>query len=151
MVGAKTDEDGMNQRPVAYVTEGKGAQPRWVDQLALPAHTFQSRATHCAWSDSKLFVLLQSDTQPQQTLSQTLLRVVALDPATGEVQAERDIELPGMFSAWVDEGTSHFRWKDHTLIMSGHDLSQSSPRVQTAFTVRMNSDLAPVEEKQHVR
>ena len=146
VVGSHTDRDGMNQRPVAYITNGESKKALWVDQLGLPPNTFQSRATHCAWSGSALFVLLQSDTQPEQSLSQTLLRVIKLDSTTGEVQAKRDIQVPGTSSAWVKEGSSHFQWKNSSLIISGHDLSSSPPRAQATFTMRMDNNLVPVEE-----
>ncbi|HXD35329.1 MAG TPA: hypothetical protein VN624_01665 [Rhodanobacter sp.] len=146
VVGATTDDDGMNQRPVVYITDTRSKKTLWVDQLILPPDTFQSRATHCTSSDRALFLLLQSDTQPEQTLSQTLLRVLRLDPATGEVQSERDIRVPGAFSAWVPEGSSRFQWDGNALIVSGHDKPQASTDSQETFTVRMNHDLAPVKE-----
>lgn len=143
VVGATTDNDGMNQRPVAYVVGAKGKQLVWVDKLMLPPNTFQSRATHCTSSDHSLFVLLQSDTQSEQTLSQTLLRVVKIDPATGSVQMQQNIELHGALSIWVDEGPSHFQWKGNALIVSGNERLQSSPDQPTTFTIRMDADLKP--------
>lgn len=147
VVGATTDDDGMNERPIAYATPANGKQPSWVDEFSLPSHVFQSRATHCASSDRALFVLLQSDTQSEQSLSQTLLRVVRIDPATGKVQAKRDIQIPGTYSTWVTAGPSHFRWNGNSLIVSGQDKSQASAESPT-FTIRMNHDLAPVGENE---
>ena len=146
IAGATTDGDGMNQRAVAYVTDATDKRPRWVDKLNLPPHTYQSRATHCTSSGPALFVLLQSDTQPEQTLSQTLLRVAKLDPATGTVQIQRDIQVPGAFSTWVDEGPSHFQWKGAALTVSGNLRPQSSTDQQTTFTMRLDSHLNPVKE-----
>jgi hypothetical protein len=144
VVGSKTDKDGMNQRPVAYVTNGESKKAQWVEQLRLPTNTFQSRVTHCVWSGSTLFVLFQSDTQPEQTFSQTLLRVIKLDPITGEVQAKRDIQVAETFSTWVERGSSHFQWKNSTLTVSGPDLSRTPPRMQTTFTMRMDEELVPI-------
>ncbi len=143
VVGAMTDEDGMNQRPLAYTAEANGDRPLWIDHLALPPNTFQSRATHCTSSGHSLFVLLQSDTQSEQTLSQTLLRVVKIDLTTGSAQRQQDIEVPGAFSAWVDEGSEHFQWRGGTLIVSGTERPQSSPNQPSTFTVRMDADLKP--------
>ncbi len=148
VVGATTDEDGMNQRPVAYVTDAKSEQPVWVDKLSLPPNTFQSRATHCTSSGHSLFVLLQSDTQPEQTLSQTLLRVVKVDLATGTVRMQQETPVSGAFSTWVDVGSSHFQWKDDTLIVSGNQRPQASPDQQTTFTLRMDGDLNAVRKDQ---
>lgn len=147
VVGAATDDDGMNERPVAYVTHASSKQPLWVDELSLPSHTFQSRATHCVSSSLALFVLLQSDTQPEQSLSQTLLRVLKVDPATGKVQAQRDIQITGAYSTWIAAGPSRLQWKDDRLIVSGQSKVQASAESQT-FTMRMNHDLAPVEENE---
>lgn len=146
VVGATTDDDGMNERAVAYVTNATDKRPSWVDKLNLPPHTYQSRATHCTSSGHALFVLLQSDTQPEHTLAQTLLRVARVDPATGTVQIQRDIQVPGAFSAWVGEGASYFHWKDDTLIVSGNRRPQSSPDQQTTFIMRLDSHLNLVKE-----
>lgn len=105
VAGATTDADGMNQKPTVYVTRGVGTQPQWVVQLDLPRYTYQSRATHCTSPGHSLFVLLQSDTQPEQTLSQTLLHIVKVDPATGVSQAQRSIQVAGAASAWIPART----------------------------------------------
>ena len=148
VVGATTDADGMNERAVVYLTAATDKRPKWVDKLNLPPHTYQSRATHCTSSGHALFVLLQSDTQPEQTLSQTLLRVAKLDPATGTVQIQRDIPVPGAFSTWAAEGADHFQWKGDALIVSGNSRPQSPPDQQTTFTVRLDSHLKLVEGEQ---
>ena len=148
VVGATTDDDHMNERAVVYVAHAASKQPRWVDKLSLPPHTYQSRATHCMSSGQALFVLLQSDTRPEQTLSQTLLRVVRLGPASGAVQVQRDVQVPGSFSAWVDLGPSHFQWKGDVLTVSGNSRPQSSPDQQTTFTMHLDSHLNPVQDEQ---
>lgn len=123
-------------------------QPSWVDQLELPSNTYQSRATHCASSGRALFVLLQSDTQPERTLSQTLLHVVRVDPVTGTVQVQRDIQIPGASSAWVHVGSDHFHWTAGGLIVSGIEQPQSSPDQQRHFALRLDDDLNPHGEGQ---
>ena len=148
VVGATTDDDGMNERAVAYVIGATDKQLTWLDKLKLPPHTYQSRATHCTSWGHALFVLLQSDTQPEQTLSQTLLSVARLDPATGTVQIQRDIQVPGAFSAWVNEGRSHFQWTGDVLVVSGNRRPHSSSDQHTTFAMRLDSHLKPVEGEQ---
>jgi hypothetical protein len=148
VVGDTTDDDGMNAHAVAYVIDATATQPTWVDTLNLPPDTYQSRATHCTSSGRALFVLLQSDTRPEQTLSQTLLRVVRLDPATGAVQVQRDIQVPGAFSAWVELGPGHFQWKGGVLTVSGGRRPESSPDRQTTFKAHRDNDLNPVQDAQ---
>ena len=146
VVGAATDEDGVNQKPVVYAAAGKGELPLWLDQLELPANSFQSRATHCNQSDGALFVLLQADTQPEQTLSQTLLQVVKINPATGEILIRRDVAVTSAYTAWVEEGASHFHWVDGTLLISGNYRTQSDDGPQKSFTVRLNDHLEVASE-----
>lgn len=134
----------MNERAVVYVTDAKSKQPEWVDKFDLPPHTYQSRATHCTRAVGALFVLQQSDTQPEQALSQTLLRVVKLDPVTGAVQKQRDIQVPGAFSVWVTEGSSHFQWSRNALAVSGNERTQAAPDQDVTFTLHMNADLEPI-------
>jgi hypothetical protein len=148
VVGTATDDDGMNARAIAYVTGANAAQPTWVNKLDLPPDTYQSRATHCTSSGHALFVLLQSNTQPQQTLSQTLLRVARLDPATGTVQLQRNVHVPDAFSAWVDLGPEHFQWKGDVLTVVGNRRPESSRDERTTFTIRMDSHLNPVQDEQ---
>ena len=143
IVGVTTDDDGLNQRPVAYVAGSEIKRAIWIAPLDPPPNTFQSRATHCNHHGAALFVLLQSDTQPEQTLSQTLLRVVKLDAATGAVQAQRNVAVPKAHTAWVDEGASHFRWQGDVLTISGNYRRQSDQDDQTPFTVHLTHDLNP--------
>ncbi|MEO8778321.1 MAG: hypothetical protein ABI389_06575 [Rhodanobacter sp.] len=146
IVGAVTDADGMNERAVVHLDDATDTRPTWVHRLNLPPHTYQSRATHCTYSGHSLYVLLQSDTQPEQTLSQTILSVAKLDPATGTVQIQRNIQVPGAFSAWVDWGPDHFQGKGDALIVSGNNRPQSSPDQPTTFIVHVNSHLVSVKE-----
>jgi hypothetical protein len=143
VVGAVTDEDGLHEKPIVYVAHAKGGQIIWLDQLPLPADTYQSRATHCNRKGNALFVLLQSDTQPQQTLSQTLLRVMSLDETTGAVRTQRAVDLPGAYTAWVDEGASHFQWVGDELMVSATYRLKSSDDPQASITLRLNPDLIP--------
>ncbi len=142
-VGAVTGDDGMNQKPVAYARNIKNQQILWMAKLDVPVNTFQSRATHCTSVGDSAFVLLQSDTQPEQTLSQTLLRVVKLNMKTGAVTLQKNLDVPKAYSAWVDEGADHFQWQAGALVVSGTYRTSSDNDSQAAFTLHLNSDLKP--------
>jgi hypothetical protein len=142
IVGAATDDDGLNQKPVVYVADSK-KHPIWVARLDLPKDTYQSRATHCNRSGNSVYVLLQSDTQSEQTLSQTLLHAIKLDVAAGTVQAQQNVNVPGAYTAWVDEGASHFQWQGTALMVSGNYRLKSDQDQPATFTVRLNSALNP--------
>ena len=66
IVGAAINDDGIDQKPVVYAEAAKSKRMVWLDHLALPAHSFQSRVTHCASSSDIFYLLLQADTQREQ-------------------------------------------------------------------------------------
>jgi hypothetical protein len=143
VAGATRDEDGMNQRPVAYVAQTSG-KPVWTKSLDLPADTYQSRATHCVREGDAVYVLLQSDTQPEQTLSQTLLKVVKLSLDNGAVQASGDVAVPGAqgaYSAFVEEGAQHLRWDNGALQVTGQYFSLGDPDKRSDFHATLKADL----------
>ena len=145
--GISTDEDGMKQTPVIYATNTTGKRLLWIARPELPADVYQSRATHCVGHGDALYVLLQSDTQASQSLSQTLLRVVKLNASLGTVQLQKDIEVPGSYSAWVDKGATRFVWNGDRLVIHGNSrLASDHERLQN-FTVRLNTDLEPKGRK----
>ncbi|WP_324908591.1 hypothetical protein [Lysobacter sp.] len=133
--GAVTDEDGLSQRPLAYLRDA-GGRVKWVREMDLPADTFQARATGCIRDGNRLFVLLQADTQSSQTLSQTLLSVAALEVEDGAVTQVRDVVPPqvnGPYSAWVDDADSGFRVVDGNLSVSGHYFRMEDPENRRTF------------------
>ncbi len=137
----------MNQRPAVYATNAPGKRVLWIAQLDLPADMYQSRATHCAGRGDALYVLLQSDTQASQSLSQTRLRVVKLNAFTGAVQLLQDVEIPATYSAWVNKGATRFVWSGNRLVITGNvRLASDHERVQK-FTVRLSKDLEPQGSK----
>ncbi len=142
-VGAVTGDDGMEQKPVVYAENEKNRKILWVKHPKLPPNTFQSRATHCAGSGDAAFVLLQSDTQSEQTLSQTLPRVVKLNADTGALITQQDLNVPKAYTAWVAEGADRFKWQGNSLVIAGNYRTSSDDANQAEFTVRLNSDLKP--------
>lgn len=147
LAGVNTDADGMNQRPVVYATKADGKRVLWIAQLDLPTDMHQSRATHCAGRGDALYVLLQSDTQASQSLSQTLLRVVKLNASTGAVRSQRDVEVPSTYSAWVPKGATHFVWNGNRLVIHGDSRLASDRERLQKFSVRLDSHLKPQGSK----
>jgi hypothetical protein len=143
VAGRTTDADGIHQKPVAYVAEQASKRVLWIARLDVPTDMYQSRATHCARHGDSLYLLLQSDTQSEQTLSQTLLRVVKLNAASGTMQLQKDVDVPAAYSVWVDEGANRFAWNGDRLVITGHDLLDADHARQTTFTLRLNNDLKP--------
>ena len=143
VAGRTTDVDGINQKPVVYVAEQASKRLLWITSLDVPPEMYQSRATHCTRRGESVYVLLQSDTQSEQSLSQTLLRVVKLGATNGTVQIQQDIDVPTAYSAWVDEGATHFTWHADRLVVEGHDRLDADHEQQGTFTLRLNDDLKP--------
>lgn len=144
VAGATRDEDGMNQRPVAYLAQTSG-KPIWTRSLDLPADTYQSRATHCVLGGDSIYVLLQSDTQPAQTTSQTLLKVVRLGLSDGAVRGSGDVVVDGVdgaYSAFADEGAQRLRWENDGVHVSGEYFRLDDPDRRIAFQATLKSDLS---------
>jgi hypothetical protein len=143
IAGRTTNADGIGQKPVVYVAEQASKHVLWIARLDVPADTYQSRATHCTRHGDSLYILLQSDTQSEQTLSQTLLHVVKLTAASGAVQLQQNVDVPSAYSVWVDEGANRFAWNGDRLVITGHDLLDADHARQSTFTLRLNNDLKP--------
>ena len=136
LVGAATDETGMNQKPVVYLREQ--AKFAWKRDLPLPRDTFQARATHCVATANELFVLIQGDTQSEQTLSQTLLELVELTKADGRTLATRSIDVPNVSVAhttWVEKGNGNFRLRGGSLMVTGRYALLSDRDKMSGFSI----------------
>jgi hypothetical protein len=145
LVGVQTDDDGMNEKPVAYLRKSS-TTVIWHASLPLPPHTYQARATHCIGTPTTLYVLVQGDTQPEQSLSQTLLEVVALNRATGAVTATKAIEPPSIsdaHTAWVEAGDGHFSAQGKDLIVTGKFASLSNRDNPQDFSLKVPQNLHP--------
>lgn len=144
-VGARTDDDGMNEKPVAYLEKSSNIVI-WHASLPLPPHTYQARATHCIGTPTTLYVLVQGDTQPEQSLSQTLLEVVALNRATGAVIATKAVEPPNISDAqttWVEAGDGHFSAQGKDLIVTGKFAPLSNRDDLQDFSLKVPQNLHP--------
>jgi hypothetical protein len=139
VVGAVADKDGMNQKPFAYLEDTLANRVAWARPLDLPADTYQGRATHCVRKGNILYVLLQADTQPARTLSQTLLRVIELDLTRGNVIGSRDVAVAGItdaYSAWVDKGEDAFHLADKDgLSIQGEYFRMADPDKHLPFKI----------------
>ena len=150
LAGAAADRDGMHERPVVYLARAGGGF-LWHTQLPIPPDYYQGRATHCAVRHDAVYVLVQMDTDSQQSTSQTLLRVVELDRRRGTLLASRDLAVPGVssaYSAWVDEDGGHFGFAGGKLVISGtyelmSERDNPSGGAPTSFTVALAADLRP--------
>ncbi|WP_404612584.1 hypothetical protein [Rhodanobacter hydrolyticus] len=145
LAGAQTDDDGMNEKPVVYLENSSGTAT-WHVTLPLPTHTYQARATHCVGTPSTLYVLVQGDTQPEQTMSQTLLEIVALNRSTGAVVTSIPIDAPNVSAAhttWVDGGDQHFVLQDNRLIVTGKYALLSDRDSSVDFSLKAPMNLHP--------
>lgn len=145
LVGVQTDDDGMNEKPVIYLQKSS-TTVIWHASLPLPPHTYQARATHCVGTPTTLYVLVQGDTQPEQSLSQTLLEVVALNRATGTVTASKAIEPPnvtGAHTAWIEPGDENFSAQGKDLIVTGKYALLSDRDNPQDFSLKVPQNLHP--------
>lgn len=145
MTGARADDDGMNGKPVAYLGNSRGAMA-WHVTLPLPSNTYQARATHCAGTPSTLYVLVQGDTQSEQSLSQTLLEVVAINRSTGVVTASKPVDVPNIkatHTTWVEAGSSHFLARGGNLVITGKYALLSDRDKPLDFSLQVAQGLNP--------
>lgn len=138
VVGSATDDDGMNARAFVYVEDTATHKPQWVTPLPLGnPDWYQNRATHCLGDAGKVYALVQDDTQSQASLSQTFVTVATLDAASGKVQATQRVKVPevkGGVSAWVNEGSDHFRLEGGKVVVTGEYFQTSDRDVHKPFT-----------------
>lgn len=142
IVGATTDEDGMDQKPVVRLADADG-KLLWTKAFAVPNDYYQGRATHCLSSGNSLFALLQFDTQPARTLSQTQVRVARLRLDDGALQKFGEMDIPGVsaaYSAWVSGATSDFSLDAGKLIIIGKYFVLGDEDNQRAFRVVVDPD-----------
>ena len=140
MVGASTDEDGMHQRPVVVLAAGEERSVTWARHLDGLEDAYESRATHCVLGDGVLYVLLQSDTQAAQTLSQTVLTVAKLD-LQGEVLQVGLVDVADTadqaYSAYVHEVSGAFSWEAGLLTIEGEYFLTSDPEQRKPFALTL--------------
>jgi hypothetical protein len=145
VVGAWVDDDDMNQKPFVYVTDPHTKRVIWGKTLDLPANTYQGRITHCLEKNGSLYVVLQSDTQSEQTLSQTFLRIEKISVIDGKIEALKDISIPnvdGAYSAWVNEGKMAFHTDGEHIVVSGQYFRMADADKHLPFQVTLGNDLS---------
>lgn len=143
VAGAIVDADGLNQKPVVFMAGKTSVDVRWSTILPLPPHAFQARATHCLGTGDAVYVLVQADTQPEQTFSQTLLRAVKVAPGSGEVIAEAEVQpsgVDGAYSAWVEAGGKNFRMQNGKVLISGKYYLLSRPEDRRNFQAELDAN-----------
>lgn len=128
--GAAVSGDTLVQTPSVYGVSPDGRRVIWGRKIDIPAGHHQARATHCVDGGDRLFVLVQSDTQSSAALSQTFLRVVRLDAATGDIRSEHMLKpdtAGASYSAWVgDDGAfamvdGHLKLKGQYFLLTDRD------------------------------
>lgn len=120
VVGAVSDGDGMNQRPRVRVSDGD--VELWVKDIGISSEYYGGRATHCLRRGGSLYVLVQIDTQSQQSLSQTLLEVVRLNYLNGGSEGSKELgisEASGAYTSWVPKGMDNFYSTGDAIVISG--------------------------------
>ncbi|GAB5343231.1 hypothetical protein [Pseudomonas fluorescens] len=140
-VGGDVTQEGMNGRATVYVDDPVAHQIKWVKTIPLPPRRYQNRATHCVAFGHSLFVLVQTDTHQQTSLSQTLLSVARLSSADGAIETTRDEELPGVeeaYSAWVDKGAQGFQEVSGQLKITGQYRLMHGSNKRIPFTMSVS-------------
>lgn len=122
VVGSLLSEDGDARAWVHMLDAGRGAL-RWSTPIALQGDYFQNRATHCLCRDDLCRVLVATDTQSSQSLSQTLLSITTLSLVDGRFVSSTPITsvpgAPGNASVWVEPGEANFAWNGDSLMIRG--------------------------------
>lgn len=118
LAGALIDDLGL-QKAVVMAIDASGRR-RWMTQLPTTAGFYQSRATHCTCSKAACYAAIAIDTHPSPSVSQTLLSIAKLDPASGKHIADRPIEPTG-----AEHARSTWMGADDSLVIRGHALSLS--------------------------
>lgn len=143
VAGAASSEDALAQQPYAAVRNDQSGQLVWVQALPGIDGMYQARATHCAFANGTLHVLMQSDTHSQRALSQTQLSVARI-PTSGGEPANTDVDVPGTqgkaYSAWVEPGAGNFIVEGGQLHVRGHYHFTAEPDTQHDFQVTLGAN-----------
>lgn len=144
VVGAASNSDELAQRPYLVVKRADSGQAAlWVQALSGIEGMYQTRATHCVHDGGTLYVLMQSDTHSQQTLSQTQLSVATIASEGGEASSEY-VAVPGTqnraYSAWVETGAENFTLRNRQLHVHGHYRFTDDRATEHDFDVALDPD-----------
>lgn len=142
VVGAASSDGQLAQQPYVAARDNQG-RLLWVQALSGNDGMYQTRATHCAFANGMLHVLMQSDTHSQQALSQTQLSVARI-PTSGGEPANTDVDVPGTqgkaYSAWVEPGAGNFTVQGGQLHVRGHYRFTAEPDTQHDFQVTLGAN-----------
>ena len=140
VVGTLTDEDGMNQEASLYLLNKSDRGVVWGKTVETPENAFQSRATHCVASKAFVYASVQDDTQPQQELSQTDIRVIKLDRIDGAIVFDKALIPPvaNAYSVGVEEGEAHFSLGKKQLAVRGRYVTSRDRDNPVEFTQHMD-------------
>lgn len=146
LTGATTDQDGLHQRAFVALSTGRNKVVAWARHLDGLEDAYQARATHCVHGDGALYVLLQADTHPSRTLSQTLLNVAKIT-AHGDVQQVAPLHVRDAggqaYSAHVDASPGAFQWQGGRLLVLGQYFLMQDPARRHGFAAQLGPDLMP--------
>lgn len=142
IAGTLSDEDGMNQEASLYLLNKSDRDVVWGKLLERPKDIFQSRATHCAASEGFVYVLVQDDTQSQQELSQTLIRVIKLNRIDGKLMFDKALMLPvkDAYSMSAGVGETHFYLDKNQLSVRGAYVTSEDRDNPVEFTQKIDID-----------
>lgn len=141
VVGAMLSSDLGLQTPRVYrvSSDGKSASV-WAD-LSVPEGHYQARATHCIEGVRGAYVLVQSDTRPERSLSQTFVYVDALPRQQSAASKRYPVRPPSVksaYSAWVDGDEDSFAYANGKISVKGRYKVMASPEAVRRFSVEFN-------------
>lgn len=148
LAGAKLADEGAEAAHI-YRINSEQQKIIWQTPIKLDADFYQNRLTHCSCNDTTCYALVATDTQPQQSLSQTLLSLVAISAADGKIIHQRPIgKIPGAsdsMSAWVEPGDNNFVVKNNVIEINGKFRDMDSSNEQE-FSLTVNQNLTQGEQ-----
>lgn len=137
-VVGRTTKDGFNQRAYVYLEETATHKLLWVTPIPLLANFYENRASHCLAEGSKVYALIQSDSDSVPVVSQTLVSVARIDQATGHIDANELIKLPnvkGPITVFVYDGPESFRSERGAIVVKGeYGFKGDAADTRTPFT-----------------
>lgn len=121
IVGAYQDDLG-RQSAAVFAVSSDGRR-RWEAKIPRDPDFHQNRATHCACTSDACYVAVATDTQPSQSLSQTLLSIVRISLPTGKLGKTHSVDrIPGGQNAatmWIEDRPDAFAIRGERIELRG--------------------------------